>query len=144
MKKWKLTAVALALGLVVPLIAGPAIAMASDAGLSPGYWKNHTEAWTIGNVSLTEIDGRLPDITLLEALNSKGNKDTDGFPNSFLRHVAAAWLNAHGVPGAVTPEGLQNNLDDFFDFVASDPDNTRDWWLLLKGFLDEWNNMSED
>ena len=23
-------------------------------------------------------------------------------------------------------------------------DNPRDWWLLLKDFLDEWNNMSED
>jgi hypothetical protein len=71
-------------------------------GLTPGYWKNHTEDWAAAGYSTGDMFGAIfteavgsavwpesGDITLLAAVRMKGNS-----VNSLIRHAAAALLNA--------------------------------------------------
>lgn len=63
-------------------------------GLTPGYWKNHLEAW-VGYDPGDSFEGTFgvdivgPDITLLQALETGGGKFI-----ALDRHAAAALLNA--------------------------------------------------
>jgi len=63
-------------------------------GLTPGFWKNHTDAW-VGYSTGDDFDATFgvdwfdPDITLLEALQMNG-----GGLNALTRHAAAALLSA--------------------------------------------------
>lgn len=58
-------------------------------GCTPGYWKNHHEAWPVPDAPFNSIFGDGPGIMLSEALELKGGKE-----KAFLRHAAAAYLNA--------------------------------------------------
>jgi hypothetical protein len=91
---------------------GPAVLSATSAGAwftgnqgcTPGYWKNHTEAWvdtayaptdTVGSVftlpaSLSSFSGE----TLLAALDGAGGPDLNGATEILLRAAVAGLLNA--------------------------------------------------
>jgi hypothetical protein len=58
-------------------------------GCTPGYWKNHHDAWPVADAPFDSIFGVGPDMMLSEALELKG-----GGEKAFLRHAAAAYLNA--------------------------------------------------
>lgn len=114
MRKWKSLAAAsvLVLALIVPLVAMGTVVSATEQGLTPGYWKNHTDSWPAGIApgdslkDAIEVFGPtgLPDITIMAALTMKG-----GHENAFYRHLAAAWLNAnHPDINAMYPEGVYN------------------------------------
>ncbi|NUP94674.1 MAG: hypothetical protein HUU28_00780 [Planctomycetaceae bacterium] len=64
-------------------------------GCTPGYWKNHEEAWHDSGFNPTDdfdtvfgVDAFTPDITLMQALNLGGGK-----LNKLARHGVAALLN---------------------------------------------------
>jgi len=70
-------------------------------GLTPGFWKNHTELWTGYTTTQTlESVFDVPDSlgldnkTLLEALNFKGGPGAKGAAQNLFRHAVAALLNA--------------------------------------------------
>lgn len=65
-------------------------------GCTPGYWKNHLDAWPATGYSVADDFDSIfganlfnPDITLLEAVNANG-----GGANALARHGAAALLSA--------------------------------------------------
>ena len=96
------------------IAVGPAVMSATSAGAwftgnqgcTPGYWKNHTEAWadtkysptdTVGSVftlpaSLSSLSG----MTLLEALDGTGGDGStlEGAAQILLRAAVAGLLNA--------------------------------------------------
>jgi hypothetical protein len=68
-------------------------------GCTPGYWKNHTDAWvtytptqTVDSV-FTGADPSLGSATLLDALNFKGGPDLAGKEEILLRAGVAGLLN---------------------------------------------------
>lgn len=68
-------------------------------GCTPGYWKNHPEAWHDSGFLPTDdfdtifgVDAFSPDRNLMQALNSGG-----GGINKMARHATAALLNAGDV-----------------------------------------------
>ena len=101
----KVIMVALALVLVVPLfVAFASPALACVDGKSPGFWKNHPEAWPSPyNPSLngggTTIDsafgfnpgGIYHNMTLMQALRTNGNSDGKA---AFWRQAVAQLLNS--------------------------------------------------
>ncbi len=77
-------------------------------GCTPGYWKNHEEAWAATGYAPTDdldatfsVDLFDPNITLLEAVNARG-----GGNNRLARHGTAALLSAAhpGVGYPYSPE----------------------------------------
>jgi hypothetical protein len=103
-----LVAVAIAVGAMVPALAWTDTASACENGLTPGYWKNHTEVW---DGSDPEWDGPTPDLyfdevfgivgcqvggyvaphrTLLQVLRQGGGKF-----DALNRHAVAALLNSY-------------------------------------------------
>ncbi|MDP6415267.1 MAG: SdrD B-like domain-containing protein, partial [Gammaproteobacteria bacterium] len=76
----------------------------SFEGLTPGYWKNHTDAW-IGHSETDLVGGvfavpapsvidNLANDTLIEALTYKGGSKVQGAAMVLLRSAVAALLNA--------------------------------------------------
>lgn len=68
-------------------------------GCTPGYWKNHTDAWvtytptqTVDSV-FTGADPSLGSATLLDALKFKGGPDLVGKEEILLRAATAGLLN---------------------------------------------------
>lgn len=58
-------------------------------GCTPGYWKNHLDAWEIDPGTLfSDYFGAGPEITLQAAVNLEG-----GFENALARHTTAGALN---------------------------------------------------
>lgn len=75
--------------------------LAEFEGLTPGFWKNHTEDWVVYSTSQTLEDVfDVPDAlgldskTLLEALNFGGGKGDVGAAQNLFRAAVAALLNA--------------------------------------------------
>lgn len=90
---------------------GPAVMSATSAsawfrgteGCTPGYWKNHSDAWadtaytpdqTVGSVfnlpaSLSSLSG----VTLIDALSFQGGPDLTGAAEILLRAAVAGILN---------------------------------------------------
>lgn len=71
-------------------------------GCTPGYWKNHPEAWVGYSTddTLREVFGLgdqfttvLPDDTLIEALNYRGGSRVEGAAQILMRAATAALLN---------------------------------------------------
>lgn len=72
-------------------------------GCTPGYWKNHTEAWEGYSPSqplssvFTATPAQYGSTTLLQALSFNGGSGVDGASRILLRAAVAAVLNAaHG------------------------------------------------
>jgi hypothetical protein len=87
-------------------------------GCTPGYWKNHTEAWvgyspdqTVDSV-FTGADPTLGSQTLLEALSFQGGPDLVGKQEILLRAAVAALLNStSGIDYGVGPNGVINGVN---------------------------------
>lgn len=100
MKKITLVALTLILTLGVFLtVASPASACV--VGYSPGYWKNHPEAWAAKGISPSDTINnyfgvnRDPDVTLMQALQTGKNSALFGDPaGAFWREVVAQLLNS--------------------------------------------------
>jgi hypothetical protein len=102
MKKfiWVALTLILAVGMVLA-VTSPA--SACEVGTSPGYWKNHPEAWPAGvsptGATAATINGtfgisRTPDVTLMAALGSGRNSALFGDPAAaFWRQAVAQYLN---------------------------------------------------
>jgi hypothetical protein len=72
-------------------------------GCTPGFWKNHPEAWegtgfaidqTLGDVFDPAGLGAFADVTLLDALSLRGGSTVAGAKQILLRHAVAALLNS--------------------------------------------------
>ena len=94
--------VALITGLVMAIsVAAPALAWDKGTeGCTPGYWKNHPEAWvnfspnqTVGSVFEGE-SAQLSGATLMEALSFDGGDGLVGAERILLRAAVASILNA--------------------------------------------------
>jgi hypothetical protein len=73
----------------------------ADEGCTPGFWKNHPEAWVGYSTSATLASvfgagglGSLGSTTLLDALSFKGGSTLDEAKQILLRQAVAALLNA--------------------------------------------------
>jgi hypothetical protein len=105
---------AIAVAAAVPLALAPAgLAHAYDdhtgggyeevtggEGCTPGYWKNHTDSWTVysPSQSLSSVFAATPAVysstTLLQGLSFNGGNGADGASRILLRAAVAAILNA--------------------------------------------------
>lgn len=81
-------------------LLSPGKALACPAGLTPGFWKNHTELWSgfspddpLGSLYSNASLYGLENVTLLEALSFPGGKGLDGAARILLRAAVAAALN---------------------------------------------------
>jgi hypothetical protein len=110
-------------------------------GLTPGFWKNHPEAWPSEyspTASLRFVFGECaPDVTLMEALSLKGGPNIDGAKRILARHAVAALLNTETFASAYpyAEEQLIEIVSEQFCGGA------RDSILSLAETLDYWNNM---
>jgi hypothetical protein len=101
----------LGVALVAALSVAPAVMSATSAGAwftgtqgcTPGYWKNHTDAWadtpysptdTVGSVFTIPADlSSFSSETLLDALNGGGGPGVSGATQILLRAGVAGLLN---------------------------------------------------
>ena len=71
-----------------------------DEGCTPGFWKNHPEAWPISTGTTLEDVFDVPDefgldsATLLDALEFKGGPGLAGMARNLLRQAVAGYLAA--------------------------------------------------
>ncbi len=113
-----------------------------DLGCTPGYWKNHPDAWIatlptgdIGGIGDLNGDGK--EDTFMDALNYKGGSGDTGALRILLRAGIAQRLNifAFGSGYPATTEDVE-----YFKYLKSHPDGNRNEMLALAGIFDEWNN----
>jgi hypothetical protein len=108
-------------------------------GCTPGFWKNHPEAWPAGYAtddSLQSVFGSgAPDVTLLEALSLKGGPGINGAKGILARAATAALLNTETFAYPYTV----GQLVDMVSYQFSD--GTRDSMLSLATELDNYNNL---
>jgi len=106
---------------------------------TPGYWKNHPEAWpiesvTIGGITYTKAQA----IELLDGANAKDAT------YKLASHLIAAKLNV--ASGVSAPTSVINAITEADTFLSthplgSDPQGAdRDYALALKDILDAFNN----
>jgi hypothetical protein len=116
----------------------------TNEGCTPGYWKNHTEAWTGYSPSQTlesvfDVPNNLnmDDITLLAALDGDGGSGVKGAAEILLRAAVAALLNStHSVVDY--PRTTAAIIADVNTALAS---NNRNIMLQLAKELDDDNNL---
>jgi hypothetical protein len=71
-----------------------------DEGCTPGFWKNHPDAWPISTETTLEDVFDVPDAfglddaTLLDALSFKGGEGLAGMARNLLRQAVAGYLAA--------------------------------------------------
>jgi hypothetical protein len=102
MRKRIMSVLALSLALAsLTAVMSPAMAWERGTeGCTPGYWKNHPEAWVGYSPSQTVasvFDGEeasLSDATLIEALGFKGGSNLVGAERILLRASVASLLSA--------------------------------------------------
>lgn len=137
-----ITLTLLILLVLVPFIGVEPVA-ACEEGCTPGYWKNHPDAWVghspddhVGDVFDVPSYLGLADDTLLEALNYKGGKGLEGAARILLRAAVAALLNAsHPDIIGFDPAYLVGEVNGALD---SGYRSTMLWWA---SFLDDNNNL---
>ena len=114
-----------------------------EEGCTPGYWKNHLDAWILTGIEPTEEVGEdcfivpYPDLastSMLDALSFNGGSGTEGAARILLRTAVAALLNrAHpDIEYEFDVVGAVNSA------LASD---NRTTMLDLKDDLDYFNNL---
>jgi hypothetical protein len=127
MKKWKLVALAsvLAISLVVPLAVTGSTVSATSQGLTPGFWKNHTDIWVdyLPGDFFDDVFGVGPHETLLTVLKTGGGGEA-----AFGRHAVAALLNAsspldswpvHWIMNIVNVAYIQGTFESWKDYLES-------------------------
>jgi hypothetical protein len=118
-----------------------------ETGCSPGFWKNHTSAWTKTGYSTTKKLNQvftvpvalasLGNYTLLQGLQFAGGPGTLGGARILLRAAVAALLNsAH--PDQNYPRTTSEVIGSVNAALAS---NDRDTMLALATALDNDNNL---
>lgn len=135
------------------MLANAGVASACEPeGLSPGYWKNHTDAWVdsayqpidpdmpVGQLFVIPSQLGLGNYTLLQALNFGGGPGVVGAAKILLRQAVAAYLNASHPDisyyiGAATVRAQTNAA------LASMDRNTM---LSLKDIFDYNNNLGAE
>lgn len=114
----------------------------SDGGepLTPGYWKNHPEAWPIESIMIGGIT-----YTKAEALEILWMANAKDATYQLASHLIAAKLNVAN--GVTAPTSVLNAIADADDFLENDyPLGTnprgadREYALWLKDILDNFNN----
>lgn len=110
-------------------------------GCTPGFWKNHPEAWPAAyspNDSLQSIFGSYaPAGTLMNALRFKGGSGLSGAKQILARAAVAALLNAETFGSA-----YEYSTSELIDAVSYQFHyGTRSSILSLASDLDYWNNM---
>ena len=115
-----------------------------DEGCTPGYWKNHTDAWegyAPGDLAGDVFDlGAFPSLasqTLLQSLGGGGGPGTTGAAKILVRAAVAALLNAENSGVAYTWDAA-DIISDVNDALNSDD---RAAMLDLAGELDSDNNL---
>lgn len=117
-----------------------------EEGCTPGYWKNHPDAWTATGYSMTQTVEDVFDVpalfnylgskTLLQALKFKGGPYKVGAARILLRHATAAVLNASH-PDVEYPLDTVSIINQ----VNSALTGSRSNMLSLKRQLDTYNNL---
>jgi hypothetical protein len=111
-----------------------------NQGCTPGFWKNHTDAWVgfspsdlvssvFSNAAPYDVD------TLLQALHFKGGPGVDGAKRILLRAAVAALLNSTSVNYPLTTSEVITMTDNA---LAS---GDRDTILSVASELDALNNL---
>jgi hypothetical protein len=118
-----------------------------DEGCTPGFWKNHTCAWTGYNPGqILEDVFDVPDAygldyyNLLEALDFGGGPGAAGAAKKLLSHAVAALLNA-AHPDVDYPLSESEIIDQVNDALASGNATTIE---NLKDTLDAYNNQGSE
>jgi hypothetical protein len=122
-------------------------AAAAYEGLSHGYWKNHTEDWTVYSPSATlESVFDIPDTlgldsyTLDQALDFTGGNTVEEKAQILLRNAVASLLNA-AHPNIDYPLSLAEVIAEVNAALASENAATM---LELEAILNEYNNLGAD
>ena len=136
---------------IVLLLSGAFVVSGCEyEGKTPGFWKNHEEAWCPSGYSTEMLVGDvfiippclsgLADDTLLEALSYKGGRGVEGAARILLRAAVAAILNsAHPeINYAYTVGEIQDGVNEA---LAS---GYRGFMLYIKDFLDHQNNLGAE
>ena len=96
---WKHVRLLALTALATAVVFGISAAPAAAHGCTPGYWKNHPEAWTaqstltVGQVFASASPAVASD-SLLTALGYPGGPGRAGAERILLRHAVAAYLNS--------------------------------------------------
>jgi hypothetical protein len=113
-------------------------------GLTPGFWKNHTELWvgysttqTLESVFDVPDSLGLDNKTLLDALNFKGGPGAKGAAQNLFRHAVAALLNAQH-PLVDYPETTATIVSSVNSALAT---NSPTAMALLKDHLEAMNSL---
>lgn len=124
--------------------AGTCKSPVTTQGCSPGYWKNHPDAWadtgfspnqTVALAGFTNT-GR-QSLSLIDALSLKGGSTIQGAKDILLRAAVAALLNAAD-PSLNYPRTVAQVLNDVNAAMAS---GDRTTILTLASELDADNNL---
>jgi hypothetical protein len=118
------------------------------AGCTPGYWKNHPDAWEPTGYTTDQmvssvftvpqgIDQQLANKSLIDTLDGGGGPDVDGAAQILLRAAVAALLNA-AHPDINYPLTVAQIINDVNAALAS---LDRDTILALATKLDNFNNL---
>lgn len=114
-------------------------------GLTPGFWKNHPEAWPEGYDTCTIVDDVFPAVseyslsgdTLMQALRYKGGRGEEGAARILLRASVAAVLNA-GHPDINYPMTYIGIVSEVNNALSS---HDRGTMIGLAAELDTMNNL---
>jgi hypothetical protein len=131
-------------------------------GLSPGFWKNHVEAWPLGwdingdygyvyaptdkiTVDFFNVPASLANYTYLQALSFRGGPTLDAAKAILLRSAVAALLNSVAHPGESDgPIELVYPLHTYEVIYGTSlmlGSNNRSEILAFAALLDEYNNL---
>lgn len=110
-------------------------------GCTPGFWKNHPEAWPAAydpsDMLKSVFGSSAPDVTLMQALQGGGGSGINGAKKILARAAVAALLNAETF-GSSYPYTV-SQLIDMVSYQFSN--GNRGSMLSLAAELDYWNNM---
>jgi len=148
MKKGKIIAIGM---ISVLLFAGTLTVSACEyEGFTPGFWKNHQDAWVgyspgdivedvfiVDGTTFPESIPGITDATLITALNFGGGKGFEGKARNLLRAGVAALLNAAHPDVDYRYSENQVKVMIISAFWYGDPD----YLETLKDDFDYWNNM---
>ena len=145
-----LVVVAVVAGIVVPVLVQGGTASACEVGLTPGYWKNHTEVWDndplgswagrplptdlfdeVFGVTGGEFDNYVdpPHLPLLDVLRTGGGKF-----DALNRHAVAALLNRanFGYPAFYSYSFIKGKVQ--YAYSTGD-------WQSVKDLLEDANEL---
>lgn len=114
-----------------------------DEGCTPGFWKNHPQAWNISTSTTLEAIFDVPNSlnldnqTFLEALQGGGGPGVQGGATILLRAATAAYLNSleANIDYPLTSAQVVSQVN------AALATNNREAMLKLATTLDQYNNL---